>query len=475
MSVFIMLCWLQSSGQHLSDVWELGGQLSANKPAATFINGDPEVYVEQRKMVMFITNGSICDTTGNLLFYTNGQYIANKNHDTLKNSQDFNPGYATDVYYFAGLGITEGIVIIPKPEHSAFFSLFYVTFDQIEVNSIFITQPLHLSYSEIDISKDNGLGEMTLKNLFLIEDTLTQGLLTASKHANGRDWWIISHEYSTNRFYSWLLAPDTIKGPFSQWIGIDIDYDAISQANFSPDGSKYSMVNHIQNTVSILDFDRCTGQFSNALVDSGFAMSVLDGCAFSPNSRFLYVSDPLALWQYDMYATNVVGSRIQIADWDGSEDPLETWFFYMQIAPDNKIYMSTKNGCESMHVINEPDSLGLACNFVQMGLELPKVNASIPYFPNYDLGPLPGSSCDTLYTNLDSHTTNHEFRIYPNPANSWLNIVYTQQIDAVFELFDLYGRRVAAMGLYHYFKSRLLDVSESSPSTIVSKLSNAGW
>ncbi|MBK6484150.1 MAG: hypothetical protein IPG01_13710 [Chitinophagaceae bacterium] len=121
MSVFIMLCWLQSSGQHLSDVWELGGQLSANKPAATFINGDPEVYVEQRKMVMFITNGSICDTTGNLLFYTNGQYIANKNHDTLKNSQDFNPGYATDVYYFAGLGITEGIVIIPKPEHSAFF------------------------------------------------------------------------------------------------------------------------------------------------------------------------------------------------------------------------------------------------------------------------------------------------------------------------------------------------------------------
>ncbi|MBA2406424.1 MAG: hypothetical protein H0V65_00300, partial [Chitinophagales bacterium] len=273
-SMFLMMV-LALHAQNRETVWILGAQPVANKLAMTFINGFPEPYVEDRHMIMFITNASICDTLGNLLFYTNGQYIANKNHDTLKNSQDFNAGYGTDVYYYAGLGITEGVIIIPRPQNSNIFSLFYETFEQIEVNGITITQPLHLSYSEIDISQDSGLGEMTLKNSFLIEDTLTQGLITSSKHANGRDWWIVSHEYSTNRFYSWLLTPDTVEGPFSQWIGIDINYDAISQANFSPDGSKYAMVNHVQNTVSILDFDRCTGQFSNALIDSGFALSIL--------------------------------------------------------------------------------------------------------------------------------------------------------------------------------------------------------
>jgi hypothetical protein len=37
--------------------------------------------------------------------------------------------------------------------------------------------------------------------------------------------------------------------------------------------------------------------------------------------------------------------------------------------------------------------------------------------------------------------------------------VYNLKDDALFELFDLYGRKVAAVSLYHYFKNRTLDVS----------------
>jgi hypothetical protein len=159
-----------------------------------------------------------------------------------------------------------------------------------------------------------------------------------------------------------------------------------------------------------------------------------------------------------MLAMDVIASRIKIADWIESYDPLATWFLYMQIAPDNKIYMSTKNGSEVFHVINQPDSLGIACDFVQGGLPLPKDNITIPYFPNYDLGSLAGSPCDTVYTNYSTQLINHNYRIYPNPASEWLNIVYDVKDDALFELFDLYGRRVAAVSLYHYFKNRTLDV-----------------
>ncbi|MBA3647347.1 MAG: hypothetical protein H0W62_02175 [Chitinophagales bacterium] len=61
----------------------------------------------------------------------------------------------------------------------------------------------------------------------------------------------------------------------------------------------------------------------------------------------------------------------------------------MQEAPDNRIYISTEQGTYVLTYIDRPDSDGLACNVVPHGLILPFFNSvSIPYFPNYDLGPL---------------------------------------------------------------------------------------
>lgn len=47
------------------------------------------------------------------------------------------------------------------------------------------------------------------------------------------------------------------------------------------------------------------------------------------------------------------------------------------------------------------------------------------------------------------------YRIYPNPATDWVNIVYDLSSDAVFELFNAYGSKVASVTLYHYFKTEL--------------------
>jgi len=82
-------------------------------------------------------------------------------------------------------------------------------------------------------------------------------------------------------------------------------------------------------------------------------------------------------------------------------------------------------------------------------------------FGNYDLGALDSSPCDTI-VNIPTgfHPPNSSsFRISPNPATTWLNIVYETSTDGLFELFDINGKRVAATSLYHYFKNRLIDVS----------------
>jgi hypothetical protein len=50
-----------------------------------------------------------------------------------------------------------------------------------------------------------------------------------------------------------------------------------------------------------------------------------------------------------------------------------------------------------LHVIHSPDEPGEACQYQQHGITLPTYNSkSIPNHPNYRLGPLDGSPCDTL-------------------------------------------------------------------------------
>ncbi len=81
-------------------------------------------------------------------------------------------------------------------------------------------------------------------------------------------------------------------------------------------------------------------------------------------------------------------SITKVASWEDL-DGWPDYFFLHQLGPDGKIYISPWGGTNRIHVINNPDSLGLACDFVQAGITLPYVasNSSIPNFPNYDLGP----------------------------------------------------------------------------------------
>lgn len=50
-----------------------------------------DIYYEFRNMNIDVTNASISDTSGNLLFYTNGIYIANGLNEPMENGGGLNP------------------------------------------------------------------------------------------------------------------------------------------------------------------------------------------------------------------------------------------------------------------------------------------------------------------------------------------------------------------------------------------------
>lgn len=469
-AVLINLATFSASSQNRSTIWQLG-RVNVSTGYSYFLDfSSSQVNTEtiERKLKFFNTNASICDTIGQLLFYTNGVWIANKNHDSLFNSQAFNPGFSTDFYGQddEGLGLVQAVIILPKPGNGFKYSMFYVTAELVTAHGwVNQAQPLYLSMSEIDLFLDGGLGAISEneKNVHVINDTISQGRIAACKHGNGRDWWVVTHKFYSDIYYILRVTPDTIYNK-TQQIGNSFYSDDIAgMAVFSPDGSKYAHLN-INDTIDLLSFDRCSGEFSNFIelsVPDTSTFSATLGCSFSANNRFLYVSTYLSLYQFDTWANDIQASMLKVGSWE-DQTGWPDWFFLHQLAPDGKIYISLFNGDHWLHVINDPDSLGVSCNFVQGGLILPQVatNNSLPNLPNYDLGPLQGSPCDTVYTsNPNSSIISTLFKLSPNPVSDWLSLSYSIKDDCQLYLYNMNGEQVAAISLFPYFKSRVLNVS----------------
>ncbi len=216
---------------------------------------------------------------------------------------------------------------------------------------------------------------------------------------------------------------------FTQEIGYKPDYknrrDGSGRNIFSPDGSIY-VDSDYKNGVRIFDFDRCTGMLNNfRWINQPFAFP--RGVAISPNSRFLYVvpSSELLL-QIDLWASDITTSIDTVGIWDGYCEPCPGGivdFAECQLAMDGKIYIGTTALRHYLHYIDSPDVKGVGCNFVQRGVKLLYYLGSIPLHPNYRLGALPGSPCDTIRLSTAQPTQAPTIlRAYPNPAQEWVMV-----------------------------------------------------
>jgi hypothetical protein len=272
--------------------------------------------------------------------------------------------------------------------------------------------------------------------------------MTACKHANGRDYWLIMGASVKNIFYKFLITPDSILGPFQQTIGpkFPLPYD-IAYSKFSQDGSRYA-TGIIEGPIVLMDFDRCTGEFSNPTNIYHSASSdpihhPMNGCAsleFSPGGRYLYINNLNDLTQYDLASSNIQDSvELYVSD---TTDIYEIGM--LQLAPNGIIYGSTWNGgLEALHIIANPDSGGVGCNFEYGGQPTFTLNsANLPNLINYKLGPLIGSGCDTILNITSQATEAGIFRIQPNPADKYFYAEMSLQGNYDLDLLNTDGQTI---------------------------------
>ncbi|MBI1225191.1 MAG: PKD domain-containing protein [Bacteroidetes bacterium] len=429
-SLIIIFCITHAKGQKRDYIWLFG---DSSNPINTdwggtvidFNNEPPKLSYLYNEMNFLEVNASICNFEGELQCYTNGQYIANYNHQPIQNGIGLNPGVFGSDLGDNGYILDQGAIIIPHPDGS---NKYYIFHENREYSTIELGgHSSKLYYSLVDMDFNNGLGKVIKKNQVILSDTLGLGKLTAVRHGNGRDWWMVVHEMASRNYYRLLIAQEGIQniGKFST--SFAIPDEGVGQSVFSPDGSVFARMNTVSleegQFVDVYQFDRCTGELSGQIQINYDEDAYSAGIAISPNSRFLYVTSFTKVYQFDLWSNNIPASKVTVATYDGFYDSGSSTTFYMaQLAPDGKIYINVPGGVRFLHVIHNPNLPFPYCNMEQHGIQLPTFNNfSLPNFPNYRLGPLDGSACDTL--GLNNHPV-AKFR-YDQDTLNYRNISFT--------------------------------------------------
>jgi len=316
---------------------------------------------------------SISDINGNLLFYTEGENIWNKNHVLMQNGTGLAGHYSS----------TQGSIIVQKP-HSC--NLYYVfTLDAYEHG-----YKNGLQYSIVDMNLDNGNGDVLTKNQLLY--SYASEKLCAAKSADNESIWIISHEMYTNQFKVYQLTENGLnETPVNSFVGTTFvnGHYGLGQMKITVKGDKLSYTAFVNNVMETFDFDNTTGIISNP---QQFSTIDLEGdggygLEFSPSGRYLYftkfVSDylnnPGYLYQMDLEAGTTEQIKNSIILIGNNKPPSD--MRGLQLALDGKIYVANSLS-KSIGIIEEPDLAGKGSDYQNDGKILSRTYATWT-FPNF--------------------------------------------------------------------------------------------
>ena len=321
---------------------------------------------------------TISDANGNLLFYSDGITVWNRNHQVMPNGNGL----------FGDPSSTQSALVVPKPEDPDIYYIF-----TIDVR--FGAQLNGFNFSVIDMSLDGGLGDVIDKNMPLLSSS-SEKISAVLKDCVKKSIWVItfaSLNGDTNIYNTFHAFEVNNSGVNTTAVistfNTNIN-DARGYLKLSPDGTKLVNAN-MSGGLFLYDFDENTGVVTNEqqlIINS--QSNAPYGVEFSPNSQILYVhssndSEGAAI----NHSSVLTQFNLAIADIQASEFELDGRQLYrggLQLGPNGKIYRALSatytQGLPFLGVINNPNNIGAAANYQHDAISL-SPNLSSQGFPPF--------------------------------------------------------------------------------------------
>ncbi|PTM07832.1 MAG: hypothetical protein DA407_09750, partial [Bacteroidetes bacterium] len=363
-----LILWVNSSAQNEAANWYFGQNAGIQFDTSGTLIGS----IDGGQLSTLEGCTSISDTNGDLLFYTDGRLVYNRNHTLMPNGTGL----------FGDPSSTQSALVVPEPGNDTIYYIF--TVDTNVDNSDF-----GFNYSIVDITLDAGLGDITSKNVNLLTKS-SEKITAVLKDCISQSIWVITFasadgnpgiytSYHAYEVSTTGVNPTSVVSTFPPNIFSGFD-DPRGQIKVSPDGKKFASAN-MQGGLYLFDFDTDTGILSNQqrLTISTFSGSSY-GIEFSQNSKRLYVHSTnnqnatgppnihrSTLTQFNLEATDIQASEFTI-------DERQLFRGSLQLAADGRIYRALSAnytiGLPALGVIENPNALGPAVVYTHNAVDL---------------------------------------------------------------------------------------------------------
>lgn len=298
------------------------------------------------------------DANGNLLLYTDGLSVWDRNGQTMPNGSGL----------MGAASATQSCIIVPQPGSSTRYYVFTTDcYENQYANG--------LRYTIVDLALNNGNGAVVTGSKNILVTTGVGERVSATYHSNGTDIWIAVTTIDGVQVYAYLLtASGLAASPVTSSNGAATGL-GLGAMRFSHDGHRLAYcVNNpsaLPNRVRVCDFNNTTGQCTNAF-DLPFNPEYPYGVEFSPDNSKLYCAmlQGGKLMQYDLSAggpSAIIASGVNVEPFSAQQQNAS--YAHIRMGTDGRLWINR----DQFHLdyIPDPDLAGTACGYVTDGVLVP--------------------------------------------------------------------------------------------------------
>ncbi len=359
--ILIGCALLPLAAQRQAEVWHFGFH------AGIDFRQEPPLAITDSRIDVLEGCAAYADPqTGALLFYTDGFRVWRRDNSLMTSSSSWLP--ADQQSWPLSSSTTQSALVLPHPGAA---DLYYV-FNPGNVSNVprpdeWNAERLfdELSYTLIDMSKQNGLGEIVEHNALTPTVPMSEKL-SGTVACSGEElrYWVLTQDGIFGSFYAFRVdnagvAAAPVISPVDQ-LQMQLNW-AVGQLKISPDGGSIASVFQSPDNSNLLlcRFDKLSGRVSDQIaIKVPTSNGVIYGLSFSPDNSRLYVASSrgdlyqLSLADYRKSAIEASAVRLAVLNTTGIGQ--------LQIGPDRRIYFARIDATR-LGVINFPNRAGRAC------------------------------------------------------------------------------------------------------------------